>query len=497
MRARAAWRIAWGSIRSASTLVRGPTGRGHDPREPEPNREGRADRQPHCMSSRTGCSRLLTALVAGSLATPALAACGGAAPTPVAARPTLTLAPTPVSTPALTVAPTHGPITWDVRHAPGTITGAVSTGALLIAVGTAGFDKEGSETVAAWTSADGRTWDTAAVAQPAGSIAAVASGPGRLVAVGTRFENVNQPVAWTSVDGRTWQALPASAFAGAGGYEPGALEDIAAGPGGFVAVGSEHGPGGGRAAAWYSADGLTWARAQSDLGGDSAGAVVRGGPGYVAAGWAPGGDGDDRAVFWSSPDGQTWTAAPDSQDLHGVGATPMMAGAPQGLVAVGYPSHQWAGITPIVWISQDGLSWQRLSASGLVAPLPSVPSLESGQPLPGSTVVGEMIATGGGLVAAGEAMVVGPGSTSFAPRRVVWLSATGASWSLAAELPALPADPGSVSALVSTLVVHRGRLLVFGRPVDPGPAPLWDTDLQALLAGGGHVTEDAPPTATP
>ena len=136
-----------------------------------------------------------------------------------------------------------------------------------------------------WTSPDGRTWEPAKVTQPAGTMSAVASGQGRLVAVGTAFAGTSGPAAWTSVDGRTWQALPASAFAASAGHEPGALEDIAAGPGGFVVVGSEVGAGGRRATAWYSTDGLAWTRTESDLGGDSAGAVVQFGSGYVAAGW--------------------------------------------------------------------------------------------------------------------------------------------------------------------------------------------------------------------
>ena len=495
MRARAAWRIAWGSIRSASTSVRGPTGRRHDPREPEPDRDGRADRRPHRIAGGTRHSRLLMALVAGSLVTMSPAACGGAAPATMTGGPAPTAVPTAVPTPGSTEGRTPGPITWDVRQGPGRagdqtiVSDAVSTGALLVAVGMAGTTLETGDTAGVWTSPDGRTWEPAKVAQPAGTMAAVASGPGRLVAVGNRFENWNRAAAWTSVDGRTWQTLPASAFAATGGYEPGALEDIAAGPGGFVAVGSEQGAGDSRAAAWYSADGLTWTRAESNLGGDSARAVVRGGPGYVAAGWAPGVDGDDRAVFWSSPDGRTWTATPDSKDLHGI--TPRaLAGAPQRLVAVG------AGITPVAWISKDGLSWQRLSASGLVAPLPSVPPLESGQPMAVNTAVGGLIATEGSFVAAGVTAAMGLASRSVVPRRVVWMSATGASWSIVAELPA-PADPESASAFVGPLVVHQGRLLVFGSPRDVGSAPVWETDLQALLARGRQVTEDAPPTATP
>ena len=56
-----------------------------------------------------------------------------------------------------------------------------------------------------------------------------------------------------------------------------------------------------------------------------------------------------------------------------------------------------------------------------------------------------------------------------------------------AELPEVPADgsdPGSDPAMVGPLVVHQGRLLVFGIPMGTGPAPLWETDLQGLLDQG-------------
>ena len=489
MRARAAWRIAWGSIRSASTSVRGPTGRRHDPREPEPDRDGRADRRPHRMSSGTGCSRLLMALVAGSLVTMSPAACGGAAPATMTGGPAPTAVPTAVPTPGSTEGRTPGPITWDVRQGPGRagdqtiVSDAVSTGALLVAVGMAGTTLETGDTAGVWTSPDGRTWEPAKVAQPAGTIAAVAGEPGRLVAVGTVFEGTSGPAAWTSVDGGTWQALPASAFAGSSGYEPGALEDIAAGPGGFVAVGSEHGAGGSRAAAWYSPDGLTWTPTQSDLGGDSAGAVVQFGSGYVAAGWAPGADGDDRALFWTSPDGRTWAAAPDAKDLHDVGSTPILAAVAQHLVAFGYRSHQWVPTEPIVWTSQDGVTWMRQAAGGVVAPLPSVSPLASDQPAATGLAVGGLIGTDGVFVAAGETIALGPssGTGPFMARRVVWTSSTGGSWSIVAELPEGPADPGADPAIVGPLVVHQGRLLVFGRPMGTGSAPLWETDLQGLL----------------
>ncbi|HEY5435697.1 MAG TPA: hypothetical protein VIK13_10725, partial [Candidatus Limnocylindrales bacterium] len=275
------------------------------------------------------------------------------------------------------------------------------------------------------------------------------------------------------------------------------LEDIAAGPGGFVVVGSQNGPGGSRSTAWYSPDGLAWTRTQSDLGGDSAGAVVQFGPGYVAAGWTPGENGVDRALFWTSPDGRTWAAAPDAKDLHDVGSTPRLAAVPQHLVAFGGKSHAWVASEPLVWTSQDGVTWQSQASSGVVAPLSSVPPLASGQPAVTGLGVGGLIATDGGFVAAGEAFTLGPGSGPVMGRRVVWMSSTGGSWSVVAELPEGSADPESGPAMVGPLVVHQGRLLVFGIPLGAGSAPLWETDLQGLLDQGQLINQDGAPTATP
>lgn len=440
-------------------------------------------------------SRLLVALIAGSVATMAPAACGGAPPASMTGETTATVVPTVVPTPAptpgstqvVTTGPTDrqtpSPITWEIREAPGRVSDAVSTGALLVAVGLAGSTAESGDVAGVWTSPDGRAWETARVPQPSGTMTAAASGPGRLVAVGTVFAGTSGPAAWTSVDGRTWQRLPASAFAGSDSHDPGPLLDVAAGPGGFVAVGSEVGAGGSRATAWYSPDGQAWTRTQSDLGGDSAGAVVQFGSGYVAAGWAPGANGDDRALFWTSPDGRTWAAAPDAKDLHDIGSTPMLAAVAQHLVAFGGKSHAWAASEPLVWTSQDGVTWRRQAPSGVVAPLSSVPPLASGQPAVTGLGVGGLIGTGGGFVAAGTAFVLGSssGTGPLIARRVVWTSPTGATWSIAADIPEGKRDPGSDPTTVGPLVVHQGRLLVFGIPLGAGSAQLWETDLQGIL----------------
>jgi len=431
-------------------------------------------------AGRGATSSRLTVLVAALVVPVASMSCGGTEPSAMTDGPASAAASTVAPTALETGEQTPAPINWEIGEAPGDVRDVVSTGAFIVAVGVAAIDESG-DTAGIWTSIDGAAWEPAQVAQPSGTVAAVAIGRDRLVAVGTVFQGTSRPAAWTSVDGRIWQALPASAFVGAQEREPGALADVAAGVGGFVAVGSEVGAGGHRAAAWHSTDGLSWTRSPSDLGGDSAGAVVPRDTGYVASGWSPGDDGDARAMFWSSPDGQTWTAAPDDSDLHGVASDPAIAATQQHLVAVGYPAHQWAVTDPLVWTSQDGVTWQRDTASALTMELPDTPDPGSGPPSVASLAVGGLIGTDDGFAAAGAGIVLTPGSGASVVRRVVWSSQDGAAWSLVADLPDPQAGSGADGALVGPLVAHQGRLLVFGKPTGAGPAPLWEADLRGLL----------------
>jgi hypothetical protein len=64
---------------------------------------------------------------------------------------------------------------------------------------------------------------------------------------------------------------------------------------------------------------------------------------------------------------------------------------------------------------------------------------------------------------------------------VVWTSPTGATWSIAADIPEAAAGPGSAPSSVGPLVVHQGQLLMFGTQQDEaGSARLWATDLKGI-----------------
>jgi hypothetical protein len=145
------------------------------------------------------------------------------------------------------------------------------------------------------------------------------------------------------------------------------MSDIAAGPAGLVAVGQVDYDG----AAWTSTDGLTWSRAADDeaLGGNDIQEirrVVAGGPGYVAVG-----RNGSTAGVWTSPDGESWTLV--ESEIFGSYSDPAeafdIAALPTGLLVIGSGGElepdrwglSWGGDTPAVWVSEDGLGWNRLA----------------------------------------------------------------------------------------------------------------------------------------
>jgi hypothetical protein len=193
---------------------------------------------------------------------------------------------------------------------------------------------------------------------------------------------------------------------------------VAGGPG-LVAVGAATG---GRhdtnAAVWTSPDGFTWARVDDDVGtfGDESSAneesgnqvivdVVAGSLGVVAVG-ADGLPGDYDAAVWLSPDGLAWQRLPQDEATLGGPGDQIMRSVVQmpGLaVAVGESAGQAA-----VWVSNDGKEWARAMIDG--APDGPQPSAMS-----------DVAAGGPGLIAVG--------GVGFEPRPAVWLSVDGTDWS--------------------------------------------------------------------
>ncbi len=157
-------------------------------------------------------------------------------------------------------------------------------------------------------SADGHTWVTSSVGQPAETaLTAVAAAGVRIVAAGSQPDG--KPVTWRSNDrGATWQGpepVPAD-----GGSSVAALITI---DGHFVAVGELVGAAPG-AAVWRSSDGLEWVLDASVRGGGGLAAAAAGSVAAVAAG----NDGHGEAAVWSIVSGSArQVVAPPFIGVHG------------------------------------------------------------------------------------------------------------------------------------------------------------------------------------
>lgn len=188
------------------------------------------------------------------------------------------------------------------------------SGGRYVAVGSSNGD------AAAWTSADGATWRPATAADgvfarsAAQRLNSVTPGPSGWLAVGRAGRG--HPLVASSADGAKWTALDSDkAFSGA---DTGA-NAAASGPAGYAVVGSS----GGDAMAWTSKDLKSWTKG----GGAGLAApkkttqvmndVVAGPFGFVAVGSVDG-DNGSQPVAWISPDGVKWTKVqmdtPESAD---------------------------------------------------------------------------------------------------------------------------------------------------------------------------------------
>jgi hypothetical protein len=185
---------------------------------------------------------------------------------------------------------------------------------------------------------------------------------------------------WVSADGLTWERVDAAGL-GVVAQGPDGPVALGFGPGGFLGDrfgGCERGITEPTAAT--SADGLTWAAVPQDIEefcpSDrisqtvSIEAVAAAGDGFVAVGWEM--STTQNALVWVSDDGTAWTRVEDASLVAGDGdgnhlaLTGVTAGGP-GLIAVGNTgvADCFDCRRPAVWVSEDGLSWQRLGENAL------------------------------------------------------------------------------------------------------------------------------------
>jgi hypothetical protein len=126
-----------------------------------------------------------------------------------------------------------------------------------------------------------------------------------MVTTGSRTSDgvVRQQFFASSDGGASWRLAPVQLPGGGEpplGYQ---ATRIAGGPGGWMAEGSQ--------AIWTSHDGLSWTLAAThgitpQQGGDSVNVVTNTARGFLAAGSGKAGDGGSQAVIWVSPNGLNW-----------------------------------------------------------------------------------------------------------------------------------------------------------------------------------------------
>ncbi len=203
------------------------------------------------------------------------------------------------------------------------------------------------------------------------SMTAVAVGGPGLVAGGVSHSaealTVDAAV-WVSPDGRSWTRIDdesgvfGDAMSSTDEPVDQAITDMAGGSLGVIAVGTDGLPSGQDGAIWVSDNGLTWERVLLDqdvFGGEgdqTMHAVVQVSGQVVVVGESGG-----YASAWVSSDRVHWNRAEVNDESIEAGVEPSVmndvAVTPFGLVAVG---SSGLDMGPAVWLSENGVSWDRL-----------------------------------------------------------------------------------------------------------------------------------------
>ena len=327
-----------------------------------------------------------------------------------------------------------------------TVNGLAAAGRSLVAAGSTG----GSP--ALWLASSGR-WSPVAVLLPQawrnGALVGVAHGGDGWLAVGRAgpapsvpapvpaAPPASQPVILTSPTGTYWTPVSALSPLAAHGNT---LVQAAAGPAGYVVVGSASGRGATAPAAWYSKNLSTWARAPlrvpggyvpAGAPGSQVLAVTAAGTGFVAVGSA-----GTTPAAWISRSGPAWsfTAVPLPAGAAGATLTQVSAEGTR-VVAAGYAWRAGSAPVPFTAASADGgRTWRD---ARLPAP-------------PGPAVVTTLTAATHGFVAVGH--TAPPGR----PVMLTWWSADGLTWR--DGVPAGGGPGGAFVTQINALATGKGTL---------------------------------------
>lgn len=277
-------------------------------------------------------------------------------------------------------------------------------------------DGEATGEAAVWLSEDGIIWTRVFHPALGGSGEQQMTGLTRfgegLVAVGSQRQGgVVDGRVWVSADGWEWDVVAPPSMSGPGDHGVWRVSDT---PVGLVAVGWVEVDGEVDGAVWLSSDGIDWARSDHpNLGGQGKQlllAVTVLGSQVVVAG-----SDDERPVVWTSEDGLTWSTRLILDSAADEGWVAALTPSGPGLVAAGAD-----GTDAGVWLSPDGSGWTRVDDQ---------PALGGD----GEQHITGMVSTEHGLVAVGGSGVyeriyfLGRGA-EIRTEAAVWFSPDGLTW---------------------------------------------------------------------
>lgn len=223
---------------------------------------------------------------------------------------------------------------------------------------------------AVWQSDDGQSWRRLEHAPSFGEFADngrmydVAEYDGRVVAIGEAHQGRTQ--AWRTDDLADWSSVSLGRPSGYDDNWYTVAVALAAGPQGYVAVGTvftnhkDAESGQSNASVWYSEDGTEWSSVYVEPSGgrdsDITG-VVAAADGFVAVGTANGGP-----ATWTSSNGRNWQRVDMPTNLDGLRFTGLVSIVQDDgeFIATGTtrPRGSVHGWVPAIWVSQDGTTWQ-------------------------------------------------------------------------------------------------------------------------------------------
>jgi hypothetical protein len=228
----------------------------------------------------------------------------------------------------------------------------------------------------------------------------------------------------------------------------------------IVAVGSQAGTRIPRAQFFVSGDdGRTWTMGTVR---DAAGGVPPPGHGAIFVAGAQGawvalGPGS----IWTSTDGRTWTLAPgNGMPLRPGDQVNAVARTAHGFIAVGasVPGRAQARSTPLIFLSANGTSWERLDAARLRLPAGNGHAVD----------IRSVAAAGKLILIAGDAVTTKPKRTGTAQVGVAWLSADGgATW---APVTGTATGHGAQPQVAGVAAVGRGFVMLRPATVARRPA---------------------------